>query len=153
MTNKEYSNLFDEHVHSAQIKNLFRVAASFESREFHDFLEEFNEDQWNEMLPDLEETGYFNSYFEAREMHYMLADYGKFGFIANVNVPHHYDFIINDGEILGCKINEALSWDVLVYAESIEELDEKIKAKSDEAYQKMIEHDKSNKKTVSTTKI
>lgn len=138
MNNNEALERFDQ-ANSVEIDKLFWIAASFESLELVSFLEDLDDNNWKECLPELFENEYFEDYKSDKELNRLLLDHDKLGFIAEVTFPRNYNFRYNKkGESIGWSSNGGIRTIKYIYAETTEELLAGIEKLSE----KVLEEDK-----------
>lgn len=143
VNNTNYQEIFEHETNHSYINKLFWIAAQMENDDLNDLIGDLNEDQWFDLLPDLRNSKFFLEYFNEGNMKEMLFENGKFGFIAKVNHPNCTDFKFNkNGEFSSCSIEGWRCRISYVYAETIDELTNKIKEVSEKLFQEMIDRDK-----------
>lgn len=139
MTNLEFADRFDQ-FNSARVEQLMWIATCSEGRELEDFLAEMNDDDLKEVFPEMVENPNFDLYRDDQEMIQLLIDYSKYGFIAKVLYPTHNDFVFDEnGKVVACSVNFGRSRIGYVYAETPEELLNKIEKQSDEMLARFIQ--------------
>lgn len=152
MNNREYVKFFDEEVSSSFINKMFWIAASFNSQDLKELLSDISDKGWEQCLPDVFKSKYFSEYIDDGDFLELLADFGKFGFIAEIHHPVHYNFIFDkNGNFQSCSSNDGVYRTSYVYAETVEELVEKIKINSERIFQDFIAEDKKRKASKTTT--
>lgn len=135
-----------EQAHNARIDKLFWIAASIESEELSEFLEEdLDDSNWKEMFPELFENENFEEYKEDGELLTMLTDHDKLGFIARVSIPNCYNFKYDGESIIGYSSNPGHRRLRYVYGDSPEELITAIEIIADEVFEDYKESDKQRK--------
>lgn len=137
MNNREALDRLDQS-HSAHVVNLFWIAVSTESEALHSFLSDLDESELKELFPDITRIDDYmvDAIVEA------LVDYDKFGFLAEVSVPRHYNFNFDGDRFLSCSVSLGITRQFFVYAEDIESLLEKIESGAEKIYQEYILEDK-----------
>ena len=143
MTNREYSELFDGSTYGTYIYKLFWIAGSIENSEFKDFLEELDDDNWKQCLPEFRNSSYYEEYQRNNDLVQALIDLNKFGFIAELRHPKCYDFDYNNNnEIIGHSVSMAVCRISYVYAENHDEMMAKIQESAEKIYNEYIKNDK-----------
>lgn len=128
--------------HSAQVVNLFWIAVSNRSEELRSFLSDLDETELKALFPDI--NGIEDYMTDA--MTDALVDYDKYGFLAEVSVPRHYNFNFDGDQFLSCSVSLGITRHFFVYADDIESLLEKIESGAENIYQEYILEDKSKKR-------
>lgn len=142
MTNREAVERFDGYVHGTFINKLFWIAGSFDSSDFKDFLEEMQDNDWKDCLPEIAKSKYFKEYQKDNEMGQALVDNNKFGFIAELHHPECKNFSYQKSKIVSCSVSSGCCRISYVYAETIEELMSNIEKSADKIYKEYVAKDK-----------
>ena len=136
MENIEISCFIDNETHSANINKLFHIGMQLSSWEIKDFLEEISEEQYVDMLSDNGKFDYIEGYLNDGEIIQMFLDHGLYGYVAELYLPCHSDFSFHeDGSFSGCSVHSSDCIIEYVYAETIEELLNKVMIESEKAFQ------------------
>jgi hypothetical protein len=146
MNNKQALEKFDGYLHGAFIDKLFWIAASWESSELKELMEELSERDWLKAMPELKECEYLTEAYEKRQMFEVIVNFQKFGFLAEIHYPicHGFSFGEN-GKPTSWSSNNGRCRIGYVYAETREELITKIQADADELFQEFINDDRKKK--------
>lgn len=150
MDNLTISNQFSETAHGTTVEQIFWLAICGESSGLHELLEELQEEDWEELIPGLTSKEWFSDVVDGdgQERLYTLAENDKLGFLAKIYVPEHSNFRFEGDVPIGSQYSGAISRIGFCYAETPDELIEKITAKADGFYQEMVQD--ALKKEVST---
>lgn len=145
MTNKEATERFDGYTNGTYINKMFWIAGSFENSDFKEFLEEMDDSDWDDCLPDIRNSKYYKDYQKDREMGQALVDHNKFGLIAELYHPKCHNFSRDkEGKIQSCSVSMGNCRISYVYAETLEELMLCIEKAADKIYEEYVKDD--NKK-------
>lgn len=144
MKNNEAIERFEQ-ANSAQIDKLFWIAASIESHELASFLQDLERSNWKECFPDVFEANDFEQYYVDAEFAEFLTDNDKLGFIAEVTFPKSYNFKYEGEKLTGWSSNGGTRMVKYVYAETTDELVEKIEKLGEEVFEYYKESDKRKK--------
>ncbi|OFX56311.1 MAG: hypothetical protein A2066_12990 [Bacteroidetes bacterium GWB2_41_8] len=136
---KNYNNSVNERIeqaHDARIDKLFWIAASTGSDELAEFLnEDLDDENWEELFPELVENENYEEYKEDGELITMLIDNDKLGFLARVSIPRCYNFRYDGENISNYSSNQGHRRLRYIYAESPEELITAIEIVADEVFE------------------
>ena len=143
MTNREAIQRFDGQVHSTFINKLFWIAGSFENSDLKDFLEEMQEEDWENCLPEIRKSKYFKSYQKNNDFIQALIDHKKFGLIAELHHPRCHNFNYDEkGKVRGCQVSSGNCRISYVYGENQEELMSAIEKSAEKIYNEYVAEDK-----------
>lgn len=143
MTNREATTRFDGYTHGTFINKLFWIAGSFDNSDFKDFLEEMQDNDWKDCLPEIAKSEYYKEYQKDREMGQALIDFNKFGLIAELHHPKCHNFRYDEkGKITGCQISMGNCRISYVYAENLEDLMSAIEKSADKIYKEYVSSEK-----------
>lgn len=147
MTNKDAVGHFDQSTHSAFINKLFWVAGSFDNSDFKEFVDDMNDSDWKNALPEIAKSKHYKHYRKEREMGQALVDYKKFGFLAEIHHPEHHSFIYQKGKPIASSVSMGVCRISVVYGETREELLAAIEQSAEKIYKEYIAADKKRLKT------
>lgn len=144
MDNKEAVERFDQ-AHGAKIEKLFWIAAAMGSSDFKEFMEYLQDDDWQELFPEIHDSEYFQEYIDDGDEMQALVDFGMFGLIAEVHLPECRNFHYKDGKPVGWSVHHSVCRIRYIYAETLEGLMAQVEKVSGEEFQKFIEKDHKKK--------
>lgn len=129
-----------EQAGSAKIAQLFWIAGSIENSDLISLLEDFEDENWEILFPEIYKSEYFEFYKNDRDDLFGLITFEKFGFIAEVHIPECSRFSFDkkgnpQSWQTGCSSHLAYA-----YAETPEALIKCIEIKAKELYKKDIEN-------------
>ena len=88
MTNRQAVERFGQEAHEARIERLIWVASQLDQQsDLEDFLQDIPDHDFEEQLPDIFKSKYFEEYRDDKELSQAMIDKGYFGFLAEVNIP------------------------------------------------------------------
>ena len=76
-----------EQAGSAKIDQLFWIAGSIENSDLVSLLEDFEDDHWEILFPEIFKSEHFEHYKTDREDLFGLITFQKFGFLAEAHIP------------------------------------------------------------------
>ncbi len=143
MTNRKATERFDGYTHGTFINKLFWIAGSHDNSDFKEMIEEMQDSDWKDCLPEIRKSKSYKEYQKDNEMGQALVDHNKFGLIAELHHPRCYDFRYNDkGEIWSSSVSMGNCRISYVYAEDLKELMSAIEKSADKIYKEYVEKDK-----------
>lgn len=139
-----------EQARGTVVSSIFYIATQIESKQLMDLLIEMEKDDFVQLFPEIKKSNIFEvDQLTEDDITEFLFDYNKLGFLAITNHPIHSNFTFKqDGEFESCSYSRGASYESYVYAETIDELLEKIEAKAEQWYN----YDLSKHKKDNTTK-
>lgn len=147
MSNRNYLEKFEQSK-GARINNLIWIAGILDGGEsqLEDFFYNLDKENWKEMLPDVAQNKYFDEYLENQDYVQLLIDFKKFGFLAEVNFPECANFRFDEkGEVVSWSVHGGICSVWYFYAETLEELTEKVQKKSVDFFNESISDFKQRK--------
>jgi hypothetical protein len=138
-----------EQMNGTYIEKLYWIAGSIDNSSLKELLDDFSFDDFKKIFSGLTKSEY-NDYWKNNELSQLFIDYDKLGLFAKIHIPICDKFKYNND-------NNPVSWSVnnghcrieYVYAETLEELINKIEKISEKLFQKFIKNDlKKNKERV-----
>jgi len=137
-----------EQCHCAQIRNLYWIMCQHENDDLKEMLCEMDEKEFEQCFPGVLSNLYSaNIQDDKDEIIFTLYNSGYSGLLAEVEYPQMEDFTFGeDGDYISCSINGCYIRYGYVYAETKEELLQKIELQAEEMVKYWIEEFKSKTK-------
>lgn len=121
MNHKEMLERFEQ-AGSAKIDKLFWIAGSIESNDLISLIEDFEDENWERVFPEIYKSEHFEYYKSDKDSLFGLYDFNKLGFLAEVHIPQCSNFSFMKNKKPYAWQTGAISHLEYVYAETPEEL-------------------------------
>ena len=122
-----------------KIEQLFLAHIQINSNDFNDFLDLLEYEDWKDIIPELTPEIY-EEYMDYSRLD-LIMDYNKLGYIAQCDYNLMSDFSFTDDGRYSC-VNTGTFYEFYVYADTVEELLEKVLAKDKEFFDEQIREEK-----------
>ncbi len=136
-----------EQTHGSMIEKLFWIAGSYENRDFKDLIEEMTNSDFKDCFPEIYKSDYFNGYKKDNELLQSLADFSKFGFIAEIHIPQASEFSYKNNKPVSWSLHGGICRVRYVYAETRESLISEIEKASEKVFKEYLKEDKKKRKS------
>lgn len=138
MTNKEAFKRFDEAQGAVIDKLIWIAGASNRTSEIKEFLEDMRAKDIEQCFPEVYADEYFNDYFNENGLYQLIWQYEKFGLLAEVHVPEPRNIRFDKSGKPTSWSTGGISTMVYVYAETLEELMQKIEVAVNDEFQYQV---------------
>lgn len=145
MTNKQVHAALQD-FHRAEIVKLFWIAASLSTSELEDALIEMDDIYIKNCFPEIYESQHFEKWRSNCELTEGLTHFDKYGFLAEVHIPHAFNFVYHEGEPSKWEVSSGMKRIDYVYAETTEDLIKEVEKVAESAFQDFMRKDKERQK-------
>jgi len=136
-----------EQMNGAYIEELYWIAGSMDKTSLKELLDNFSYDDFKKIFPGLTLTkSEYNDYWSSDEILRLFIDYDKLGLLAKIHIPVCDKFRYDNNNPISWSVNNGHCRIEYVYAETLEELINKIKKVSENLFKEFIKNDLNNKK-------
>lgn len=142
MTNKNAFERLSEMKGGPKIEKLFWIAASAESRELSDFVDEFDDRVWKRLFPEIYQISDFDDCIDDGEAVSLLLYFGKLGFLAEVYIPQCTNFKFENDKLVSWAVYGGICTSEYVYAETLDGLIDEIERINNIVFEKLVEEAK-----------
>lgn len=123
-----------------KIENLYSIKHSYESRSLRILLNDLTEKEWESLFP----NALSKQSYKKGDYIQTLKDIEKNGFLAEVHIPECRNFVYREGEPIDCSYFHGVNKLAFVYAETLDELTNKINNLSKDYFYLCAEKEKNN---------
>lgn len=138
MTNKEVIEKIEQ-AHG-YVSKLFWIAAAVEDTDLQEFINEMDADSFAKTFPQVSSSAYLSEYLEDGNLFELVTDHELYGFVAEVQIPQCNNFRFNEetGSPVAWSSSAGIRRIEYVYAETSEELVDKVISVSEEVFQEYV---------------
>ncbi len=138
MTNLQACERF-ESANSATIDKLFWIAGSLENSDLLEMVEEMENDDLKKCFPDIfDDNDFIEECRDRDSLTSLIVANNKFGLLAEIHLPECSGFKFKKNKPTSWRVSRSISRVAHVYAETLEELIEKVEVASKENFEACV---------------